>query len=829
MASTGSHTFGDLIRRHRLAAGLTQKELAERAGVSVRAIRDLEHGVRNMPRKDTVGLLADAFGLTTEERAVFLVAARAAYAIKRSENLAFGGREYGQATIPFQLTPLIGRERDEAAVVHLLTRGGARLLTLTGPAGVGKTRLAIQAVMALDGRFSGGILFVELATIRDPEDVLPAIAQAMNAQKVGVPARDALVAALRDQKTLLALDNFEQVLPAAHVVLDLLQTCPLLSVMVTSRASLNVRAEQLYSVPPLEVPDLEGLPALGDLERYASVALFVQRARAKKPLFALTTPEQGRLVAEICSLLDGLPLAIELAAAHITLLSLSELRERLGGSSLLPVLSGGMQDMPERHESLAAAIAWSYELLETPEKALFRRLAVFVGGWTLDAAEEVCSDVHRVDEILPCLASLVDKSLVHQEGNSSGPTRFRMLELIHEYAWEQVDANGETDVLRQRHATYFAALAERVAQDLWGSGQVVSLAQLEAEHENLRAALRWTRERRDITTGLRLGIALHRFWLLHGPLDEGRKHLEAILTLPWSEKTLADTALRAWALLVVGSLAWRQCDYDRAVPLLEDALALARTSGSVPTAASALHNLANVAAEQGEFARAAALYEESLTLTRPLEDKVRAVITLKNLAELELSQGHFARARGFAEESLEFFRLLGDTVGIAQALTNLGIAARYEGDFAHADALFEQALELHRELNNAWGIAQTLRHRAGVMQAWNEHVKARSLLQESLLFCCTVGSPLSIAECLESLASLDCAAKLPERAVRLYAVAAAIREEISAPYLPVDRKEIEHDIAALRTELGETAFAAAWKAGHECLVEEVLTELECDN
>ena len=828
-SSAESRTLGELLRRYRQAAGLTQEELAARSGLSVRAIGDLERDRRRAPRKDTISLLAQALGLTAEERAAVL---SAVHRPRRTGALEPEGPPdvchavLGRAPLALPLTPLIGREREEAAVIHLLTRGDVRLLTLTGPAGVGKTRLAAQVATTLQESYGDGANFVELAAIQEAERVLSAIAQAVDVREGGgQPLRDALITTLRKRESLLVLDNFEQVLSAAITVVDLLQACPQLKVLVTSRAVLNVRGEHILPVPPLEMPDPHHLPTLADLERYASVALFIQRARAKLPTFTLATEEDGRLVAAICRALDGLPLGIELAAARITLLPLRALHDRLRDQASFMTLTGGARDAPERHQSLATAIGWSHDLLNDDERRLFRRLSVFMGGATIEAVEAVCKEQDE-SSLLAHLASLVDQSLVLRENSLNGEARIRMLETIHEYAWKQLETSGEAESVQQRHASYYQVFAQEAARGLWGGDQVASLARLEIDHENLGAAMRWTRMRPDIGLGLQLATALHRFWLLHGPLSEGREHLDAILSLSLEEEDPTRTTLRAWGLSVAGSLAWKQSDYDRAVSLLEEALGLARTAGEVRLAAAALHDLANVATEQADFIRATQLYAESLALNRSVGNTSGVASTLKNLAELELDLGEFARAKVHAEESLALCRQLGDASGLAQALLDLGIAARYEGEHERAQVLLEQALALHREIKNVWGIAQTLRQLAGVMQARNGGAKAWELLQESLGWYRMLADPLSFADCLESFASLACSQEQPERAVRLYATAAALREALGTPHLPVERETVEGDMLALHATLGESVFAVAWMVGHVRLVEEALAEVE---
>jgi len=533
-------------------------------------------------------------------------------------------REYTfKHNLPGQLTPLLGREQDVASVCTLLGRAEVRLLTLVGTAGVGKTRLALQVATKLVEDFVDGVYFVSLAPIADPDYVIPTIAQVFELREVGSQSLlDTLKAYLQDKEILLLLDNFEQIVAAALLIADLLLCCPRLKVLVTSREVLHLSAEYQFPVAPLALPDLQHLPMLEALPQYAAVALFVQRAQAVRPDFALTAAN-ARIICEICTRIDGLPLAIELAAARIKLLSPQALLARL--EKRLQVLTRGVQDLPERQQTLRNTISWSYNLLNANEQRLFRLLSVFVGGCTFEAVDAVCRASGGVaGDVLDGVASLLDKSLLSQLEQDDGEQedwRLYMLETIREYGLESLEASGEAEATRYAHACYYVSFAKEAEVELGGAEQARWLERLEREHDNLRAVMQWSLEdveeeegRGRIEMALQLGGALRRFWIRRGHYTEGRHFLERLL----GRSSGAAALLRAKALLTAARLALGQGDYERGEELCEESLALRQTLGDTWGTAISIGSLGNVAHTQGAYERAIALYEESLALFRNL-------------------------------------------------------------------------------------------------------------------------------------------------------------------------------------------------------------------
>ncbi len=868
------HPFGELLRQHRILAGLTQEALAERAGLSRRAISDLERGVNHTPQPGTLDLLVQALQLSAAEQAEFRAVARLEKLERRPAPLSLispdkqraspgavvallgpvvpadGGARppgwhvaeeaalaptqgvSGQAPgltgqisagvalapqpltdrhlLPTPPTPLFGRAQEVQAVCTLLQRQDVRLLTLTGTAGMGKTRLALQVAAEVGEAFPDGVTFIPLAALADPALVLPFIAEVLGLRDTGtLPILTLLTTKLREQQVLLVLDNFEQVIRAAPSLAALLEACPSVKLLVTSREVLHLRAEQQFVVPPLPLPSLPpgiGRQALDQaaLAECSAVQLLLHRAQAARPDFQVT-PGTAVTLARICQRLEGIPLALELAAPRLKLLSPPALLARLEGR--LQVLTGGACDLPERQRTMRTTIAWSYELLSPAERALFRRLAVFVHGWRLAAAEQVCQAAGALDlDLVEGLASLLDKSLLHQEPESDGEPRFGMLSVLREFGLEQMEA-GELAATRAAHAAAFLGLAEEAEPHLLGAEQTVWLDRLEEEHDNLRAALDWSLEqtRNAGTTGSeeqarigweiagRVAGALSRFWVIQCHFSDWQSFLAQVMEAP------ADMAgeVRAKVLFQAAWAATTAGDRARCAQLLAESLSLYRTLVQRSPAdrtlqrglIAALNGAGHIALNSGEYPTLERVCEESLALCRQVGERWREAEALHLLALGYARRGEEARGRALCEASLAICRELGEGGGTSIQLLSLGCFAWRQGDMAGAQQYVEESL---------------------------------AVSQQSAI-------PVLIAPCLIWLGIILVAQGQPASAVRLWSAAERVGEPLGVSEqklfdLPLQR---EIDPAAhayyaqaettARAHMGEAAFAAAWAEGRSMI------------
>jgi len=721
--------------------------------------------------------------------------------------------------VPAILMPLVGREQDLSSICALLSRPEVRLVTLLGVGGIGKTSLALQVAIQMRDHFADGVCLVALAPLNDPALMLSSIVYELGIQVVGAqPLLETVKAWLRDKHLLLLLDNFEQIVTAAPMLEDLLAACQKLTILVTSREVLHLKVEHLYLVPPLALPDLSRLPDDEDLAQYASVSLFVQRAQAIKPDFKLTRTNAGA-IAELCVRLDGLPLALELAAARIRLLPPQALLARL--SQRFQVLTGGPRTMPERQQTLRNTIKWSHDLLDANERRLFQQLSIFVGGWTLEAAEAVCNAINDPPtDLLQGVTSLLDKSLLQQIGQEGEEPRLVMLETIREYGLERLAASGELEVTRQAHAEYYLKLAEEAEQKLKSTQQVIWLERLELEHDNLRAALNWLVERQEVEMALRLGTALCLFWTMHGHVSEGRPLLESILSSSSTETV--SLPVRAQALNGAGGLASNQGDYGRAKALYQESLQLSQKSGNRRGIAASINGLAFVAMAGGDYTSASAMFEESLVLLRELGDRWNLADTLYYsalAATFRIDRTDTAAARSMVEESLVISRELGNRRSQAYSLNLLGFLSMLQGQGAAACSLIEESLAIHKALGDRQGIGYTSTTFGWYSLSQGDYVTARAHYEKGLAIMIELNDKWFVAVSLEGLAIAAAQSSTEGSlagalwAARLWGTAQALREAIGVPLRSFERAINEWGIAAIRTQLGEEAFAAAWAEG----------------
>ncbi|MBF6612799.1 MAG: tetratricopeptide repeat protein [Chloroflexi bacterium] len=720
------------------------------------------------------------------------------------------------SNLPQQLTSFIGREKETAEVKRLLQE--TRLLTLTGTGGCGKTRLSLQVASSLEAEYPDGVWFVDLTTISDPHLLPQVVATTLDLREE--PGRDIssiLLDHLQPLKLLLVLDNCEHMVGGcAELAANLLRNCSELRILATSRQALGITGEIAWLVPSLSHPDPHQRHPFENLVQYEAVQLFLERALFSRPNL-IVTPDSGPSVVRVCYRLDGIPLAIELAAARVKVLTIDQIASRL--DNCFRILTGGSRTALPRQQTLRAAIDWSYDLLTEEEKLLLQRLSIFVGSWGLDAAEAICSDQSIGEiEVLDLLSQLIDKSLVMAE-ESNGEVCYRLLETIRQYANEKLQASGGEQELQLKHLDWYLNLAEQAQKEILSEKQSFWLDRLESEHDNLRAALdRSARVGKGAEATLRLSAALWRFWEMRGYLSEGRRWLKGALAVPSGNLTAA----RAAALNAAGMLAVYQGDYADAGELLNASLETCRLIGDKGEIALSLNSLGVLANNRGDYEQATALFEESLAIRRELGDRRGIANSLHNLGYEAVYRGDYSQAAILGDESLSLYRELSEKHGIAASLFLLGYVTIYSGASEQATRLYEESLSLYRDLGETRGIASSLFFLGVAAMHTGDYTSAESLYKESLSLYRELGDKVGMTECLEAMSALSGALEQDERAARLFGAAAALRKAVGAPLNPSDRARYEQSLATIRGRRGEESFSAFWTAGAALPLEDAI-------
>lgn len=842
MAETSTATFGKLLRQFRRNAGLTQEELAERAGLSARAVSDLERGVKQAPHEATIDMLTDALQLSADDREALRGT------VSRRRRLPTS-RAPLRPRLPAEPTPFVGREREEGEARRLLRWGELRLLTLTGPGGVGKTRLALRVAGAMADEYSDGVAFVSLAPADSPERVIALIAQELDLkEQQSRPLEDTVADYLATREMLLVLDNFEHVMAAAGVVADLLARAPRLRILATSREPLRLRSEQELDVPPLEVPEPAIRSSGRTLLRYPALALFMQRARAARPDFQAGDAEAG-IIAEICRRLDGLPLAIELAAPRIKVIGLEGLLQHV--EHRLMALTDGPRDLPVRQQTIRNTIQWSYDLLTENEQAAFRRLAVFVGGFDGKAAAAVLPPVRQVPASVVAsaqrvayredatgeqpmtedtddhqqrahvdrlLVSLVEKSLLRRDP-SDADMHYQMLETVREYGLEILTASGESPAVRRSHADFWLETARRADSARKGPQQADWAARLERGYADVRAALRFYRDSGELERALWLAGHIAWFWEMRGRVREGEAWTEELLNAAGAD--IAPSAVGRCAF-AASRFAFFRGDMDRAIRRGHQALEAHHAAGDRAREAAALNLLGGHAHYRTDYEEAARYFGESLNLCRDLGDEWGMTQALINSGLVASQREQFDDAVRYLEEALVLARRTGDRSHYGAALAALALAEERRGDLDRGVTLTRESIVVREEIGDHWGMMISQCNLGDLLRRLGRPDEALAPLRAALRFAADEGVSVGIMVSVEYLGAVAHDLGRTHQAVMMLGSAARLRQENGVPMSRTEREIAEPIREQLRDALGGAAFDATWESGWELPLDAVI-------
>jgi predicted ATPase/DNA-binding XRE family transcriptional regulator len=826
-------SFGEWLKRRRKAAGWTQEQLALKITCSTSALRKFEAEER-FPSAQIIEKLAEVFDISSTERVSFLRFARGDWEsapawVMEDEPWRVSSKSL-RSNLPASLTSLIGREQQVADVREYLSDLNTRLVTLIGPPGIGKTRLSLEVARAELAHFPDGVFFVALAPLEDSSLVAPTIAQTLDFVKMhNLSPFQRLKDGIGDKQMLIVLDNVEHLIEGtATLVSNLLLSCPHLKILNTSREALRVPGEWLYSIPPLNIPRVNSSIEMEAVSQFSALTLFAERARAVRSDFVLKA-DNIEAVTMICAQLDGLPLAIELIAARARLMSPQTLLTKL--NDLFVLHADGMRAVSARQKTLHNTISWSYNLLTEPEQILFCRLAIFVGGFTLEAAKVVCGqDELKGKDIFDLLGRLIDKSLVIIEvASTSNETRYRLLETIREYALEKLNNSDEMTMICLRHLRFFAEMVDEAERNFKGPDQAIWYKHLDHELDNLRAALTWFEGSENAEIRLRFAAGLWRYWKSRGQSSEGRKHLQNILEAlpPGSSR---QTLVCARALTAAGSLAYYEGDFSYSEQSRVEALAIFRNPDDKVGIADCLNGLGNTAISQGNYDAARRFYEESLTIRKDLEDRWGVARVLGNLGLLAYFQTDYIQAHFLHSESLTLFKELRDDEGIANELVNLGDVARHQGELPTALSLYQDSASISQKLKDQWGLAYAIMGIADVVFEQGDVSKAFLLYGECLTMFQEEADYIGLPYALEAIAALALVKNQWEKAARIFSAADALRQSTHTPMPLPNYSTYQKNLSSLQQQLDRSKFESVWTEGRAMTIEQTIAyALESQN